>query len=106
MLEKEIEDQCLDWLKQNQIFAFKVKSTATFDPRKRIFRKINPRYRRGCPDILACISGLMVGLEIKTKAGRVSDVQKEFHRDLLAAGGEVHIIRSLEDLKRAIGERS
>ena len=96
--EKEIENHCLAWLKRNDIMGWKIKSVGTYDPKTKRFRTPSPWYRKGCPDILCCIDGQLIGLEVKTAKGRLSEVQKEFHRDLVKAGGKVYVVRSIDDL--------
>lgn len=96
--EKQIENQVLSWLKFKNIFAFKVKSMGTFDPTSKKFRSPSPWFRKGCPDILCCYKGKMIGLEIKTAIGRLSMNQKIFHQDLQMAEGKVFIIRDVNEL--------
>ncbi len=54
----------------------------------------------GCPDISVVFAGKYIGLEIKTATGRQSALQKQAQADILAAGGEYHLIRDMEDVKR------
>lgn len=96
--EKQIENQCLSWLKARRYFAFKIKSVGTYDPTRKRFRTPSPWYRKGCPDILCCFRGRFIGLEVKTKKGRLSEHQKSFHQDLTLAGGFVYVVRSIDDL--------
>lgn len=99
LLEKSIEKQVLRWLGSKDIFAFKVKSTGTFDPVRKRFRTSSPFYRKGCPDVLVVYKGFFVGLEIKTKTGRVSPHQKIFHADVKKAGGFVFVVRDVTELE-------
>lgn len=105
LLESAIENQCLMWLKSRRIFGFKVRSVGTFDQTRRAFRA-NPWFRKGCPDILCCVSGRFIGLEIKTRTGRLSEHQAEFHRDLREHGGIVHVVRAVEELEVIFREMS
>lgn len=104
--EKQIENQSLSWLKARRIFAFKVKSVGTFDPVQKRFRTPSPWYRKGCPDILCCYRGSMVGLEIKTKKGKLSQNQKIFHADLKEAGGKVFVVRDVDELEGIFNDLS
>lgn len=96
--EKQIENQVLAELKSKGIFAFKVKSMGTFDQATNRFRAPSPWYRKGCPDVLCCIAGKFIGLEIKTKKGRLSVNQKLFHEDCRRAGGLVFVVRDVDEL--------
>ena len=56
----------------------------------------------GAPDIIVCYQGNYVGLEVKSKKGRQSDSQKDAEERILDAGGEYHIVRSVEDVQEII----
>lgn len=47
----------------------------------------------GIPDILGCINGRFVALELKTEKGRASPLQGWVLAKILAAGGFVAIVR-------------
>lgn len=49
--------------------------------------KIQQRATRGTPDIVACVRGWFIGLEIKTDGGRVTAVQDYVLRKIRLAGG-------------------
>lgn len=52
----------------------------------------------GCPDVLVIDGGRAIWLELKAPNGRLSDVQKECHKDLHHAGSAVHVVRTIEEL--------
>jgi len=61
--------------------------------------------RAGCPDTFAFVEGAAYALEIKKIGGKLSREQKEFHRELEAAGvtvltlyGFLDAVRMLEDI--------
>lgn len=58
--------------------------------------------RAGWPDIQVLYKGRLHCLELKTKAGVVSNDQRACHRDLTRAGAEVFICRSVEDVCLAL----
>jgi hypothetical protein len=62
------------------------------------FRKIhgNPFQHVGIPDIIGCIHGLFIGLEVKTDEGKVSEVQKLEGVAIKTAEGVWAIVRSPE----------
>jgi hypothetical protein len=53
----------------------------------------------GTPDIICCIDGDFVGLEVKGPKGDLSDSQKEFQRNIEKAGGRYHVVRSIDDVQ-------
>ena len=80
--EAKIQSKILKELKKRDIYAVKI-ITAN---------------RNGVPDILACVNGRFVAIEVKTPRGRVSLVQ-EFHLGLIdAAGGTAIVAKSWEDV--------
>lgn len=61
------------------------------------------RYMRpGIPDLLCCVGGQFVGLELKTTFGRVTRHQKTEHARIRESGGNVHVIRSVAELLSAV----
>ena len=62
--------------------------------------------RYGCTgsgDIFGIVSGgRFLSIECKVGKNEESDAQKEFKRDVLAAGGLAIVIRSLHDLEEAL----
>lgn len=62
--------------------------------------KFLPSEVPGYPDISGVLpNGRAYFIEVKTKTGRLSDVQKQTHEDLRANGALVIVARSLDDLK-------
>ncbi|MHA7144211.1 VRR-NUC domain-containing protein [Arthrobacter sp. TmT3-37] len=51
------------------------------------------RIKPGFPDILAVRGPRLVAIELKTEADRVAPEQREWHKDLAAAGAEVYLWR-------------
>lgn len=68
-------------------FAFRVNTTGVWDERKRAFRKANTT--PGTPDILACVNGKFVAIEVKNKetGDRVSAAQRAWHAHCVASQG-------------------
>ena len=56
----------------------------------------------GSPDVIVIKHGLFIGLEVKAPSGRQSPDQKEFERGVTEAGGEYHLVRTIDDVQ-AIG---
>ena len=62
------------------------------------FRAIPKYSMKGVPDVIVIKDGFFIGLEIKTKAGRQSDHQKEFEKQCKENGAEYYIVRGLDDV--------
>ena len=75
-------------------------NTSTYDPKLKKYRMANgPGYRYGVPDIIACINGHYVGIEVKSKTGVPSDHQEKFCEGLTKAGGIYVVARSVSDIE-------
>lgn len=47
----------------------------------------------GIPDILACVKGHFVGIEVKTDVGRLSEIQKYQADKIIKSGGSWFCVR-------------
>ena len=103
--EAMVQRAILDYLemasKQIAVYFFRAGSGA--------FKTAQGRYvktgRPGVPDIVACLRGRFVGLEVKTASGRQSKDQKRAEKDIQWAGGEYYIVRSVDDVRRIVEEQ-
>lgn len=106
--EKDIESEILLYLESLRIPHFwfwKQPMTGYFDPRRSVYRKQASRFaRNGVPDICCIHRGRFLGLEVKSKIGRVSEDQKAWHAGAQEAEGLVAVVRSVEDVRKALVE--
>jgi hypothetical protein len=59
-----------------------------------------PKYTpRGLPDIIIVKDGWFVALEVKKKGTYQSKEQKEFEQNVKDAGGDYHVVRSIDDVR-------
>ena len=58
--------------------------------------------KSGDPDIIACYKGMFVGLEAKTYEGHQSNIQKVRQREIEDSGGVYAIVRSVEEVEKAL----
>jgi len=100
--EKQIENQILAYLGIKKIFAFKNQSTGIFDPSKGSFRKLSQYQIRGSADILGCVGGLMLCVEVKKptiskKTGQIIPrTQEELAKK--ASPEQIEFINKIKDL--------
>lgn len=100
--EGEILRSILDYLAAERIWAMRINTGAIvseYQGRKRFHRYGRP----GCADILASFNSGFVWLEVKTDKGRQSPAQKEFEAEVNAEGHFYAVVRSIEDVKMALG---
>ena len=60
----------------------------------------------GIPDIIACICGHFVGIEVKQANGHQSDAQKVCEKNILEAGGEYWLVFSFDEFLEKFKEFS
>lgn len=58
---------------------------------------------KGIADLYALKGGRHIWIEVKTPAGKQSEDQIKFERDVMAAGGEYMVARSVEDVTSLAG---
>jgi len=84
MTEQQIQSQILMYL--NSINAYPV--------------KVISATHSGIPDIIACLNGNFIAIEVKTETGIVSKLQEYNLNQIKAAGGIAFVARSVEDVKK------
>lgn len=89
-------------------------SEKSFETRIKGFLKIHNCYnvkffangytRRGVPDILACVNGWFVGIEVKDTTGKPSPLQLENVKQIRKSGGYAWVVypSGWEDLQQII----
>lgn len=92
--ETEIQAAILDYLRLKGHFFWRNNSGAFKTERGGFYRVGTP----GAPDIIGCVNGKFVGLEVKTTKGRLSDDQEAFAHLLRGVGGQYHVVRSIDDV--------
>jgi len=89
MLEKQVENQIKKWLEQHNYWYFKVHG--------------GPFQKVGVPDIIACISGRFVAIEVKRPSGGViSKLQQIQMERIKVNGGVVGVARSLDEFLKIL----
>lgn len=86
MSEKRIENQIKQYL--DSIGAWHIKTHG------------NMFSRAGTPDVLACVNGRFVAIEVKQPGGRVSPLQMAHIKLINQAGGVAFVAYSLEETKK------
>jgi hypothetical protein len=92
--EADIQAAILDYLRLKGRFFFRCNSGAFKTQHGSFIRFGTP----GAPDLIGCVDGKFVGLEVKTEKGNMSEAQKTLAASLRAAGGQYHVVRSIDDL--------
>ncbi len=96
MKEADIQAAILDYLRLRGRFFWRNNSGAFKTERGGFYRVGMP----GGPDLIGCVDGKFVGMEVKTEKGRLSDAQEAFAASLRAEGGAYHVVRSIDEVQR------
>lgn len=83
--------------KQGKLMYWRGNNIPVFD--KDRWRAMPKGSKLGVPDINVVKDGFYIGLEVKTKTGKISPNQKIFQQLLEENGGEYHIVVKIEDLQ-------
>ncbi len=95
-LEKEIQLAICDYLALKRYFFYRSNNVPVWDQDH--FRAL-PKYTpRGLPDIVVVKGGKYIGLEVKQAKGVVSEAQAETGEQIIRAGGDWRVVRSLDDV--------
>ena len=84
--ERAVQKEILDYIKS--LGAYSVKTMVTNS--------------NGTPDILCCLNGKFIGIEVKKEDGVVSKIQEYHIKKIKEAGGIAFVARSLQDAKEII----
>lgn len=79
MRESAFQQKVLKFLKDKKIYAVKFNASG--------LTKV------GVPDILMCLRGRFVGIEVKTDTGKQSELQKYNAQEIIKSGGEYILLR-------------
>lgn len=90
MLEKDIERRIKKYLSDNKIYFFKVHGSSFMLP--------------GIPDIIACVNGYFVGIEVKNKGKLYNQSEEQkIHQELIERSGGIYILAdNLEIVKEKL----
>lgn len=103
--EKQIENSILDYLCTIPgCRAWKNQTTGIYDPGLQRFRPLHGKHSgKGSSDILACIGGRFVAIEVKRPIGStIRAEQVEFIKDIIRCGGVAFFSTSIEETKHKL----
>ena len=88
--ESKVQSDIINYLRSQGYYVYKNAASAYTEP--------------GRPDLVACVAGYFVGLEIKRpgKLKNLSEAQKIVARKINDAGGIWRVVDNLEDVKELI----
>ena len=95
--ERAIQNEIITALRFLNIFCWTNSSVGIFDPTRKVFRKPHGNYSiKGVSDILGCIDGRFIAIEVKSEKGKLSAEQREFIAKVKDNGGVAFVAKSAE----------
>ena len=99
--ESLLQKSILQWLNyQEGVFAFRVNVQGV--PLHNKQGQFRPSPHRGVADVIACVGGSFLAIEVKSKKGKLSEHQKRFMEDVTQGGGHFITARSLDEVIEVI----
>ncbi len=92
--EAQLQKTVLAYLTAAGVFHFRANSGAVMRGKRLIRMAV-----AGTPDVLACVCGRFVGIELKSESGVQRESQKAWQAALEEAGGVYWVIRDLDSLR-------
>lgn len=89
-----ITNYIVNFLIYNGHFASRIQSQGQYIPK--LNRFVKSKVRKGIGDIIACIDGKFVMIEVKYGKDRQSVEQKQVEKDVKKSGGQYWIIKTAE----------
>lgn len=86
MRESQIQTKIIKYL--NGIGAYSIKTITT--------------NKNGCPDVICCLNGKFIALEVKADKGIVSKLQEHSIKQIKNSGGIAEVVRSVDEVKKII----
>ena len=98
--ESVIQKNIIEWLNfQPGVFAFRINVQGVPLHNKSGYR---PSPLRGVSDIIACVNGHFVAIEVKTQKGKLSSYQLDFSDKIINSKGYFVTARSIEDVEKLL----
>ena len=89
----ELTNQIIDFVYRQGGYAWRASSVGVYDSKMQSFRA---SAKKGVSDILACLNGQLIAIEVKIGTDRLSDEQKGFLSNVKHAGGISLVATTLE----------
>lgn len=88
MLERDLQKKCTEYLKEEGIYYLNIHGSG-WGP-------------KGIPDLIICLLGDFVGIELKVNKNTMSPAQKIHERRIKKSKGKFFCVRDFDDFKKLI----
>lgn len=101
-LEKEIQKSIIDYLALLGCWRIRINSGAMSGNHKgkRWFMRFNDQ--PGCPDVIACLEGRFIAIEIKRPGGKLTEKQASALEAIRRAGGLAFVATGIRDVEAVL----
>lgn len=93
MVEKDLQTQCLKYVKKLQANGYPIIA---------INQHGSAFSSRGVPDLLICAKGQFIAVELKVGDNKPTPLQADYLERISCAGGMTHVIRDFERFQEVI----
>jgi hypothetical protein len=102
--EKQVQTECMNYLayleRSGKVYHYRTQSGAVNTVRRDGSKGFMKTGRAGTPDITCCDNqGRWIGIEVKSKIGKLSEIQKITSEMVEKLGGIYLVVRSLSELQ-------
>jgi Holliday junction resolvase len=95
MLEKDLQSRCLKYVKELENKGYPIIA---------INQHGSAFSSRGVPDILMCIKGQFIAVELKVGDNTPTPLQSHYIERIINADGQAHVIYDLKEFKRVVDD--
>ena len=92
----QLTNEIIHELYRSGAFAWRASSTGIYDKSLGLYRT-SPK--KGVSDILGCYKGHLLAIEVKIGKDRLSEEQTGFLTNVLRAGGEAAVVKTMNEFK-------
>ncbi len=93
MVEKDLQTQCLKYIKQLKSFGYSVIA---------INQHGGGFSSRGVPDLIICANGKFIAVELKVGDNKPTPLQADYLQRIEQAGGQAHVVTTLDQFREVI----
>ncbi len=97
--EINIQNSICEYLQAKRHFFYRNNTVGIYDKAQGTHRSMPKFSKKGVPDIILIKNGIFYGLEVKDKSKQSED-QRLFEIGCKIAGGQYHIVRSIDDVQK------
>jgi Holliday junction resolvase len=92
----ELTNQIIDFVYRQGGYAWRASSTGVYDQQRQSFRT---SAKKGVADVLACLDGRLIAIEVKIGKDRLSAEQEGFLANIKHAGGLAFVAKDFDSFQ-------